>query len=86
LVTHHPKVAEKQSNWRAKEESFLSGDQVVGKQNTQILCLSMPIAVVIFLFFSFLLNRTEKKNYAGSEYHSPHYLRKRSHFGTEYRS
>ena len=27
----------------------------------------------------------EKKNYAGSENHSPHKLRKRSHFGTEYR-
>jgi hypothetical protein len=25
----------------------------------------------------------EKKNYAGSEDHSPHQLRKRSHFGTE---
>ena len=29
--------------------------------------------------------RKEKKNYAGSEIHSPHQLRKRSHFGTEYR-
>jgi hypothetical protein len=27
----------------------------------------------------------KRKNYAGSESHSPHYLRKRSHFGTEYR-
>ena len=27
----------------------------------------------------------KKKNCAGSENHSPHYLRKRSHFGTEYR-
>jgi hypothetical protein len=27
----------------------------------------------------------KKKNYAGSENHSPHQLRKRSHFGTEYR-
>ena len=26
-----------------------------------------------------------KKNYAGSENHSPHQLRKRSHFGIEYR-
>jgi hypothetical protein len=26
-----------------------------------------------------------EKNYAGSENHSPHQLRKRSHFGTEYR-
>jgi hypothetical protein len=26
-----------------------------------------------------------KKNYAGSENHYPHELRKRSHFGTEYR-
>jgi hypothetical protein len=26
-----------------------------------------------------------KINYAGSENHSPHKLRKRSHFGTEYR-
>jgi hypothetical protein len=25
------------------------------------------------------------KSYAGSENHSPHLLRKRSHFGTEYR-
>jgi hypothetical protein len=29
--------------------------------------------------------RKEKKNYTGSEIHSPHQLRKRSHFGTEYR-
>ena len=29
--------------------------------------------------------RKEKNNYAGSENHSPHKLRKRSHFGTEYR-
>jgi hypothetical protein len=27
----------------------------------------------------------KEKNYAGSENHSPHYLRKNSHFGTEYR-
>jgi hypothetical protein len=27
----------------------------------------------------------KKKNYAGSENHSPHQSRKRSHFGTEYR-
>jgi hypothetical protein len=27
----------------------------------------------------------KKKNYAGSESHSPHKLRKGSHFGTEYR-
>jgi hypothetical protein len=26
----------------------------------------------------------EKKNYAGSGNHSPHKLRKKSHFGTEY--
>jgi hypothetical protein len=26
----------------------------------------------------------EKKKYTGSENHSPHKLRKRSHFGTEY--
>ena len=30
-------------------------------------------------------NRRGKQNYAGSENHSPHQLRKRSHFGTEYR-
>jgi len=29
--------------------------------------------------------RKEKKNYAGSENHSPLKIRKRSHFGTEYR-
>jgi hypothetical protein len=29
--------------------------------------------------------KKKRKNYAGSESHSPHYLRKRSHFGTEYR-
>ena len=28
---------------------------------------------------------TEKKNYAGSENHSPHLSRKRSHFDHEYR-
>jgi hypothetical protein len=28
--------------------------------------------------------RENKENYAGSENHSPHQLRKRSHFGTEY--
>jgi hypothetical protein len=28
---------------------------------------------------------SENNNYAGSENHSPHQLRKRSHFGTEYR-
>jgi len=30
------------------------------------------------------LQKKKKKNYAGSENHSPHKLRKRSHFGTEY--
>jgi hypothetical protein len=29
--------------------------------------------------------KKKRINYAGSENHSPHYLRKRSHFGTEYR-
>jgi len=29
--------------------------------------------------------KENKKTYAGSENHSPHHLRKRSHFGTEYR-
>jgi regulator of sigma D len=29
--------------------------------------------------------KKKKKNYAGSKNHSPHWLRKRSHFGTEYR-
>jgi hypothetical protein len=29
--------------------------------------------------------KEKRKNYAGSENHSPHQLRKRSHFGTEYR-
>jgi len=33
----------------------------------------------------FLLEKTRKKNHAGSENHSPHWLRKMSHFGTEYR-
>ena len=28
--------------------------------------------------------KEKKKNYAGSENHSPHQLRKKSHFGTEY--
>ena len=30
-------------------------------------------------------NRRGKQNYVGSENHSPHQLRKRSHFGTGYR-
>jgi hypothetical protein len=30
------------------------------------------------------MNKRKRKNYAGSENHSPHKLRKRSHFGTEY--
>jgi hypothetical protein len=29
--------------------------------------------------------KKKRKNYAGSESHSPHRLRKKSHFGTEYR-
>jgi hypothetical protein len=29
--------------------------------------------------------KRKRKNYAGSENHSPHQVRKRSHFGTEYR-
>ena len=29
--------------------------------------------------------KKKRKNYAGSESHSPHKLRKRSHFGNEYR-
>jgi hypothetical protein len=29
--------------------------------------------------------KRRRKNYVGSESHSPHQLRKRSHFGTEYR-
>jgi hypothetical protein len=28
--------------------------------------------------------KEKRKNYTGSESHSPHLLRKRSHFGTEY--
>ena len=39
--------------------------------------------------YSAALSTTEatekRKNYAGSESHSPHYLKKKSHFGTEYR-
>jgi hypothetical protein len=31
------------------------------------------------------VKRKKRKNYVGSESHSPHLLRKRSHFGTEYR-
>jgi hypothetical protein len=31
------------------------------------------------------IKKTKRKNYVGSESHSPHLLRKRSHFGTEYR-
>jgi hypothetical protein len=33
---------------------------------------------------NFLKRKRKRKNYAGSENHSPHLLRKRSHFGTEY--
>ena len=34
---------------------------------------------------SFPNQAKKKKSYAGSESHSPHQLRNRSHFGTEYR-
>jgi hypothetical protein len=34
---------------------------------------------------AFRKEKEKRKNYAGSEHHSPHKLRKRSHFGTEYR-
>ena len=36
-------------------------------------------------FYYISLSKGKRKNYAGSENHSPHQLRKRSHFGTEYR-
>ena len=56
--------------------------------------LRLPLRIMTRIYFEEALyggvcSRKEKKrkmkNYAGSENHSPHRLRKRSHFGSEYR-
>jgi hypothetical protein len=65
-------------SWKKRGKKALTGKYNVQRCECQYsLGWPEPCMLTVYLL--------KIKNYAGSESHSPHYLKKKSHFGTEYR-